>query len=416
MPEYPYSDDMYSALDDSNVEEEPDELYNVAAGLGLGDSSYRPGGPPEQQSSEEEEEEQEQALSPSDGYFGRSDPPSGRPSTSAYPSGSTNTAFNSQRRHHHEGPFINRPTSTSASVPRSSQVPHVPNIWVSDPSLEQGSIDKAREAQEEHDQYQNRHLYNTTAYQHRADPNLGSSSLSSPAAAAASGGASSNTSPLRNSHLPAAAATGRLIPASPSSSSPSVAAHRYTPSHSSFSTAGRPHYPQRIYSERSSLFGDAPPAYTPSPTSPTSNTSSGTPHHHHHHHNYQTFSPTSPTAPGTSSNMGRMSESESHGLLAGQTYNAIPQSMGGDLDPNDDGHFEYPRPTTWKDRVRQFKWRKNWKLVLLGAVLTLITLILLVRSVQGPKEEVSFAYGPPILVAYTSLSTSQGNVVSRTYT
>lgn len=389
MPEYPYSDDMYSALDDSNVEEEPDQLYNVAAGLGLGDSSYRPGGPPQQQSSEEEEEEDEEeeaALSPSDGYFGRSDPPSGRLSTTAYPSGSTDTAFNSQRQHLHEEAPFNR--STSASVPRSSQVPHVPNIWVSDPSLEQGSIDKAREAQEERDQYQNRHLYNTSAYQHRADPNLGSSSLSSPAAT----GASSNTSPLRNPHFPAAAATGRLTAASPSSSSPSVAAHRYTPSHSSFSTAGRPHYPQRIYSERSSLFGDAPPAYTPSPTSPTSNTRSGTPHHH----NYQTFSPTSPTAPGTSSNMGRLSESESHGLLAGQTYNAIPQSMSGDLDPNDDGHFEYPRPTSWKDRVRQFKWRKNWKLVLLGAVLTLITLILLVRSTRGSKEEVSSAHGPQL--------------------
>lgn len=387
MPEYPYSDDMYSALDDSNVEEEPDELYNVAAGLGLGDSSYRPGGPPQQQSDEEV------ALSPSDGYFGRSDPPSGGLSTTAYPSDSASTALNSQRQQHPEQVPFNR--STSASVPRSSQVPHVPNIWVSDPSLEQGSIDKAREAQEERDQYQNRHLYNTTAYQqHRADRNLGSSSLSSPAAA----GASSTTFPLHNSRFPAA--TGRPTAASPSSSSSVVAAHRYTPSHSSFSAAGRPHYPQRIYSERSSLFGDAPPAYTPSPTSPTSNTtSSGTPHHN----NYQTFSPTSPIAPGTSSNnMGRLSESESHGLLAGQTYNAIPQSMSGELDPNDDGHFEYPRPIGWKDRVRHFNWRKNWKLVLLGVVLTIITLALLIRSVQGPKEEVSSTHGPPIVVANTS--------------
>lgn len=401
MPEYPYSDDMYSALDDSNVEEEPDELYNVAAGLGLGDSSYRPGGPPQQQSDEEV------ALSPSDGYFGRSDPPSEGPSTTAYPSDSSYTAFNSQRQQHYDQVPFNR--STSASVPRSSQVPHVPNIWVSDPSLEQGSVDKAREAQEERDPYQNRHLYNAAAYQqHRADPNLGSSSLSSPAAA----GASSNTFTPRNSQFPAAA-TGRPTAASPSSSS-SVATHRYTPSHASLAAPGRPHYPQRIYSERSSLFGDAPPAYTPSPTSPASNTaSSGTPHHN----NYQTFSPTSPTAPGISrDNMGRLSESESHGLLAGQTYNAIPQSMSGELDPNDDGHFEYPRPIGWKDRVRQFDWRKNWKLVLLGVVLTIITLALLVRSVQGPKEEVSSTHGPPIVVANTSPSTPKESFVSRTYT
>lgn len=385
MPEYPYSDDMYSALDDSNVEEEPDELYNVAAGLGLGDSSYRPGGPLQQQSDEEI------ALSPSDGYFGRSDPPSEGPSTTAYPRDSSYTPFNSQRQHHGQVSF-NR--LTSASVPRSSQVPHVPNIWVSDPSLEQGSIDKAREAQVERDQYQNRHLYNTTIYQHRADPNLGSSSLSSPAAA----GASSNTFPPHNSRFPAAT-TGRQSAASPSSSSSVATHHRYTPSQTSLSAAGHPHYPQRISSERSSLFGDAPPAYTPSPTSPTSNTTnSSTPHQN----NYQTFSPTSSTAPGTRSNMGRLSESESHGLLAGQTYNAIPQSMSGELDPNDDGHFEYPRPTGWKDRVRQFNWRKNWKLVLLGAVLTSITLALLVRSIQGPKEEVSVAHGPPIVVANTS--------------
>lgn len=363
MPEYPYSDTMYSGLDDSDVED-PDELYTTAAGLGLGDSSYRP-----QHSHQPSEEEA--ALSPSDGYFGRSEPQSREPATTAYPS-DTYTPSHAQRQHRHQVPTN---TVTSASVPRSSQVPHVPNVWVSDPSLEQGSTDKAREAQEERDQYQNRRLSDTADQDHLGAA-IGTSSLSSPAA-----GASNIHSPfsLLNPQQPA---TSRRHTAASASSSPSTAAHRYTPSNASSSAAGQ-HHPRRIYSERSSLFGDAPPAYTPSPTSPTSNSSGGT-----FNNNYQTFSSTSPRAPGTSI-MGRLSESESHGLLAGQTYNAIPQSMGGELDPNDDGHFEYPRPSGWRDRLREFSWSKHWKLVLLGILLAFVTLGFLMSSFLGVKNEAS---------------------------
>lgn len=366
MPEHPYySDNIYSAGNDTDVEDSSDELYTVAAGLGLGDSSYRPGGPPQPQQQQHQQPNEEEILSPSDGYFGRSASQPGESATSAYPSDHY-TAPHSQRQYHDEVPFN---AAISASVPRSAQVPHVPNVWVSDPSLEQGSIDKAREAQEEQDQYQNsRQLYGVATDQHQSDSVIGTSLLSSPAAAAAGA-----------SNLPAT--SRRYTAASPPSSS-SAATHRYTPSNTSSSAAPGPYYSRRIYSERSSLFGDAPPAYTPSPTSPTSNTSGGP------FNNYQTFSPTTPAAPGTSI-MGRLSESESHGLLAGQTYNAIPQSMGGELDPNDDGHFEYPRPSGWRDRLRQFDWRKNWKLVLLGIVLLLITLGFLVSTIKGAKNEVS---------------------------
>ncbi|KAJ4424256.1 hypothetical protein N0V82_001122 [Gnomoniopsis sp. IMI 355080] len=368
MPEHRFSDNMYSAVDDSDVEDNPDELYTVAAGLGLGDSSYRPGGPSQQHHQQPNEEE---ILSPSDGYFGRSEPQPGESATTAYPS-DLYAAHNSQGPHHDQVPFN---TSTSARVPRSSQVPHVPNVWVSDPSLEQGSIDKAREAQEERDQYQNsRQRYGAATDQHRPDPITGTSSLSSPAAGTSNDAASS----LLNPPLPA---TARRSTAASPPSTPSGAAHRYTPSNNtSSSVAPGPYHPRRIYSERSSLFGDAPPAYTPSPTSPTSNTSSGS------FNNYQTFSPTSPTAPGTSI-MGRLSESESHGLLAGQTYTTIPQSMGGELDPNDDGHFEYPRPSGWRDRLRHFSWRKHSKWLLLGIVLLFITLGFLVSSIRGLKNE-----------------------------
>lgn len=85
--------------------------------------------------------------------------------------------------------------------------------------------------------------------------------------------------------------------------------------------------------------------------------------------------------------MGRASESEGHGLLAGQTYQAIPQSMGGD--PDENGHFTYPRPTAWRGRLRAFSWRRHWKLVVLALVLTFVTVGFLVSSVLGVKNEVS---------------------------
>lgn len=398
MPEYPYADNMYSSLDDSDVEDR-DELYSVAAGLGLGDSSsYRPGGPTGQQQPQQHQHDQhqhtaeeEEALSPSDGYFGRSQPQFEESTPSAYPSDSY-TSFQSQRQHRDQVPLN---TSTPASIPRSSQVPHVPNVWVSDPSLSQESTDKANEAQQERSQYENNRRL-AAADQHHLDPATPDhSSLTSPTAGA-SPGASNVLSPslLPNSPQPAtatrSAATASYV------SSPRTAAHRYTPSNTSSSAAG-PYHPRRTYSERSSLFSEAPPAYTPSPTSPTSNASGGT------SNNYQTFSPTSRTAPGFST-MGRLSESESHGLLAGQNYNAIPQSMGGELDPNDDGHFEYPRPSGWRDRLRQFSWRRHWKLVLLGIVLTFVTLGFLVSSFLGVKNEVSCFLGRCCGRLYVTLS------------
>lgn len=401
MPVYPYSDNMYSSLDDPSDAEDPDDLYTVAAGLGPGESSSTPGGvgTPAQYHPRVHEEE---ALSPSDGYFGRSGPlPEGSDPTAYYLRDPHHTSFQSQRQHRNQVLF-DTPTPAS-SVPRSPQVPHVPNVWVSDPSLEQGSTDKAREAQqEERNQYLNAGPF-AAPDQHRLGPTLGISGFSSTTPAA---GASNNIpSPfsLLNPQQPDSA---RGFTTAHPSSSPSAATHRYTPSNTSSSAAG-PQHSRRGYSERSSLFGEAPPAYTPSPTSSTSNASGGS------LNNYQTFSPTSPTAPGTGA-MGRLSESESHGLLAGQNYHAIPQNMGGELDPNDDGHFEYPRPSGWRDRLRQFSWRQHWKLVLLGIVLTFVTLGFLVSSFSGVKNEVSCSWGPSVMVAYTSPSALSISCVTHT--
>ncbi|CAN8104177.1 unnamed protein product [Discula destructiva] len=358
MPEYLSSDNIYSGLDDSDPEE--DELYNVAAGLGLGNSTYVPTEPTHYHHQQPDDDDET----------------------------TTSTSFLSQRRQEDQ---VDPHTSSHAPVPTSSQVPRVPNVWVPDPSLEQGSSAKAREAQEEHDQYQNRRQ---SAAADQSDLYLGTSYHSSSPVATLSAAQPAPFSLLNP--RPSAIASNSSV-SSPAPSASTAAAYHHTPSHTaSSSTAAGPRRSATVYSERSSLFGEAPPAYTPSPTSPHSNSGST-------FNNYQTFfSPTSPRAvpsntttassSSSSSTMGRLSESESHGLLAGQTFQPIPQSMGGDLEPNDDGHYEYPRPTSWKDRVRQFDWQKHWKLVLLGVVLTFVTVGFLVSSISGVKNEKTIKY------------------------
>ncbi|KAJ9133551.1 hypothetical protein NKR23_g10636 [Pleurostoma richardsiae] len=116
----PYSDNMYSM--DASDGEPIDDPLRRQAGAGHAD---------------EDVEDDPQALSPSDGYFGRSEGASWSPS---------------QTTHAWHAAHI--PTTTSYASAASSQVPHVPDVWVSDPSLEQGSTadSKAREAREEREQ------------------------------------------------------------------------------------------------------------------------------------------------------------------------------------------------------------------------------------------------------------------------
>lgn len=394
MPEIPYSDAMYSSLDDS----EDEALYAAHAGLGLGDSSYVPGGMGGGRPRREGEEE-EVILSPSDGYFGRS---GSAPAQDVLDGTSS-------------------PTSILAA---SSQVAHVPNVWVSDPSLEQGSTadSKAREARGEPWE-QNRSLdtrLNPASGRHFQQqqqyiPSTSTSTSTSNSNSTPRDGSSSAFSLLNPQPLPPQPPTSAAgVPSSSSSTTtttPSYRAQRHTPlllSSSSTSAAAGPSRPRRsatIYSERSSLFSEAPPAYTPSPTSPTSASSSY--NSNNNDNNYQTFTPAGTSynntnhyyynnnnhhphslhSPHNNTNMGRASESESHGLLAGQTYQSIPESMGGE--PEDDGHFTYPQPTGWRDRIANLTWRKQWKLVLLGLVLAFVTVGFLVSSVSGLRRQVS---------------------------
>lgn len=404
MPEFPYSDDMYSGLDDSDDE----VLYAAHAGLGLGDSSYVPGGMGPRVDQQQEQQQQQQQpqpdedviLSPSDGYFGRSGPTSVAPEFNDYPSHPYTPPYAHGRQETSALGHVDAGTSWPNSLPASSQVPHVPNVWVSDPSLEQGSTaeSKAREAREEREQ--NRRLFDHNRLNSSLNPAFGPPHHHSPSTSPQEGSSSAfsllNPQPLPPpTGVPRTSTTGPGLghPAAGASSStntPPYRGHRYAPSSSSsagpsFTTSApsRPGRSATIYSERSSLFSEAPPAYTPSPTSPTSNSSS---------YNYQTFNPTGTRYSNSNSNsndMGRLleSEPESHGLLAGQTYQSIPESMGGE--PDDSSHFTYPHPVTWKDRVKSFDWRKHWKLVLLGLVLAVVTVGFLVSSVSGLKRQVS---------------------------
>lgn len=91
--------------------------------------------------------------------------------------------------------------------------------------------------------------------------------------------------------------------------------------------------------------------------------------------------------------MGRISESESQGLLAGQHPYRSPQDMGG-LRAGDD-YNTVPRAGEWRDRARScvphFTGR-SCKLFVLGVVLLFVVVGFLVSSFGSVKDEVSFVY------------------------
>lgn len=368
MPTYPYSDNMYSGLDDSDVEEEPrvggggnrnthgygrgTELGAFAGGGGaVGDRGTDVG----VGAHVADHDDEDQVLSPTDGYFGRSGDSSSSDRDIAYP-----TSDNSDNHLHspsHQSSSVDATPSSHYPAAASSQVPHVPNVWVNDPSLEQGSTaeSKAREAQEERDLNRRR--------AGRPHP----SNFASLPPQAGDGG--SSTFPSLNQTPSTTFGPGQSRYAFGPGLSSAPPNQRYTPYSSSSSAApSRSHRSGTIYSERSSLFSEAPPAYTPSPTSPSTSYS-----------NYQTIRP---------SNMGRISESESRGLLTGHEYQSIPQDMGGQ--PDDE--YTFARPGNWRDRVRSRVSgldRRTCKFVALGVILLFVTVGFLVSSFVGVKDEVS---------------------------
>jgi hypothetical protein len=410
MPPYPYySDNMYSGLDDSDAPDEPrvdrggNENRNThgyglgsalgggfVGGTGAADGAAVAAGAvastvvgPDVVGLDARvaghDDDHDQVLSPTDGYFGRS-------ADSCSPDRYIADRQSTQSPSHQTLVVDAATPSSHYPAETSSQVPHVPNVWVHDPSLEQGTTaeSKAREAQEERDLNRRRagrpHPSNFTSLPHAGD-----------------GG--SSTFPSLNSQTPSSTTTTTIGPGQQSryafgpglSSAPP--SQRYTPyttssssfAHPSFSSAAaapsRSHRSGTIYSERSSLFSEAPPAYTPSPTSPSTSYSN----------NYQTLRP-------SHSNMGRISESESRGLLAGGEYQSIPQDMGGQVD---DDYTTYTRPMSWRDRVRRRVSgldRRTCQLVVVGVVLALITVGFLVSSFAGVRDEVSTPCFPSCLL------------------
>ncbi|KAL1883957.1 hypothetical protein Daus18300_000065 [Diaporthe australafricana] len=371
---------MYSALDDSDVEEQPrvdrggnrnTQGYGHGTGTGAvaGSGSVSGSGSGagvendarHQHGRQVADHDEEQVLSPTDGYFGRSGDSPTSEYDAAYPTNNNNyDNYPSVDNNHplspphaHQGAVHATPSSRYPAA-ASSQVPHVPDVWVSDPSLEQGSTaeSKAREAQEERELNRRR---------------AGRPNPSNFASLPYSGDGGSSTLPSLNSN-PSTTTFGpgqsRYAFGPGLSSAPS--SQRYTPS-SSTAAPSRSHRSGTIYSERSSLFSEAPPAYTPSPTSPTTAASSS----------YQTFQP---------SNMGRISESESRGLLASHEYETVPQDMGGQADDD----YTFTRTGNWRDRVRSRVSSLNGrtcKLVALGVVLLFVTIGFLVSSFIGVKDE-----------------------------
>lgn len=407
MPPYPYSDNMYSGLDDSDVEEQPRvdgggnrNTHGYGHGAGLGDTAggaFAAGGagvggtgvgvvdPLHQHVADHDED---QVLSPTDGYFGRSGDSASSDYDAAYPiSDSTPGSHPLSPSHRSSSVDVDATPSSHYPAAASSQVPHVPNVWVSDPSLEQGSTaeSKAREAQEERDLNRRRagrpHPSNFASLPHAAGDGVSSTfpSLNTTTSAAATS-PSTTFGPGQQPRY----AFGPGLSYAPSS-------QRYTPSSSS-AAPSRSHRSGTIYSERSSLFSEAPPAYTPSPTSTTTASS-----------NYQTIRPP---------NMGRISESESRGLLASHEYHqSAPQDMGGQADDD----YTYTRTGSWRDRVRSRVSGLNGrtcKLVALGVILLFVTVGFLVSSIVGVKDEVStyifpFVAALPVTPQHMSLVTRQ---------
>ncbi|KAH6851033.1 hypothetical protein B0I37DRAFT_127114 [Chaetomium sp. MPI-CAGE-AT-0009] len=317
----PYSDNLYSTLDEE-VDYEP-----------IGETSTQ------------------------DGYRGSS-------MTSRDAWLDTNTTATDTHADHHAGdgedPHLFSPTdgyfgtatntSTGTVVPVSSQVPHVPNVLVDDPSLQRSAAEgKAKEAEQER-------LGHGQGF---SNPDDGYTSVyPSHTAATSRNGVSAGytTTPTRQSTAPSSQSGATYYTPSSSTRIPRVA------SPSSYTTYSTPrsvnrgeHFP---FPPR-----EAPPAYTPSPTSPSNP---------QHFGNYQTF----PQARDATVNMGRPEETQ--GLLGHH-----PESM---RDHTSDGLDE--EMPTWRGRMRRARRHVNWgccKVLLIALVLFFVATGFLASVINGAR-------------------------------
>ncbi|KAI1381408.1 hypothetical protein F4677DRAFT_402922 [Hypoxylon crocopeplum] len=223
----------------------------------------------------------------------------------------------------------------------SHVVPHVPNILVPDPTLQQQTLEadgksKAQEAEEERVPSNSRR---TEDYYHNHYPPIGSGSTREPSQLQQR--AASSTTPRQPQYN-------------------SALAHTYSPSSSS-STPFRT-YPAR--GRTPSLYSEAPPAYSPSPTTPLSPPNQST-----QPRSYNTFN----------SNMGLSDTIENERLLGGD-----PESIG---QPSDEEVGSTPQ-SQWGRRVRRRL--PTWlslKMLLFGLIILVISIGFLANSFRVHKED-----------------------------
>ncbi|KAK4178703.1 hypothetical protein QBC36DRAFT_367079 [Triangularia setosa] len=287
----PFSDNLYSAVDDESDFEPIDDIPSQQ-GRELSQRACRSphqsghddryGGARANTHDDDGDEDDADAFSPVDGYFGSS----------------------------------NDPSSDTSALAASSNVPHIPNIWVQDPSLDQSSTASSKAREAELERQDSRQPSTCPLSNYTADGSVGGLTASRYDSSAYTG--SSRGQQYSGSYSRPATHVQSSSP--PSSAGPSASSARpYTP------------YQHRAAydAERSRLLPqDAPPAYTPSPTS-----SQGSQGGHDASRSYSTFS--LPT--GT---MGRWGETQ--GLLPYE-----PESM---TDTGNDGSNE--GTSQWRERLK----------------------------------------------------------------
>ncbi|KAI1300761.1 hypothetical protein F5Y03DRAFT_223273 [Xylaria venustula] len=228
--------------------------------------------------------------------------------------------------------YTNQLSPSDGQFPSSSsnETPHVPNVFIPDPTLQQreerGDGSKAQEAEE--DRLLNSH----------AD--------------------SSHQSSEPFSRL------SRIIEQATTAISGLSSPHRrdITYSQSSAAQISPQVYPSRAWSP--SVYSEAPPAYSPSPVSPNS---SGIPSQQDRPRNYNTF--------GISHTMGTP-EVESERLLGSQ-----PESMSAPVDGEGGGAPAWAR----RARRRLPTWL-NWKYGLLASIILIVSIVFLSGVASHRKE------------------------------
>ncbi|GAB1313381.1 hypothetical protein MFIFM68171_03591 [Madurella fahalii] len=326
----PYSDNLYSALDEeAEIEAITDPLGQPGpSGLGVAPTSSRQDPYVVYANTRASQEalnlgdhvdvEDTDLFSPTDGYFGS----------------------------------ISGTSSNALGAAASSNVSYVPDLLVEDPSLERSTAEgKAREAEQErlgniHGVSDYGNEGRTAAFRNDSASaySLTTAQQSTGAASQSRGATYYNPSSPPRTILPSTTAPA-------SYTTYSTRRFAYHGEHSPF------------------LPSEAPPAYTPSPTSSSGSQDAS--------RNYSTFS--RPT--GVSDDLGRLEESS--GLSPRQ-----PQSMGS---PNSNGSDQVAPAR----RQRIWRYARNCKMMVLSLVLLLITIGFLTRLVRGVSDEKGSTHKPP---------------------